>query len=194
VRPDSKLVIALPTSVSASPQIGRRIPTGKSIRGDRYFLFGLRELLHGRPIRKDQSGSNAAACQHYLARFKGPARKLSISYRPVLESFHFMKVRRSAARHHLTLVIAMIGPPVVAARCLDKIFPTFFPTSRLAEFTSEKLTPLDKLTARKIASRFTQKTRALKEKNGGLDDDRGGGFWNSLADTNRVAALGRCRM
>src|SRR5258708_27939874 len=40
VRPDSKLVIALPTSVSALPQIGRRIPTDNSIRGDRYFLLG----------------------------------------------------------------------------------------------------------------------------------------------------------
>jgi len=38
-----------------------------------------------------------------------------------------MKVRRSAAPHHLTLVIAMIGGSAVAARCLAKIFPTFFP-------------------------------------------------------------------
>ena len=64
------------------------------------FPFGLRELLHWRPIRKDQSGSNAAACQHYLARFKGPARKLSISYRPVTNSFSFMNVRRKFSERH----------------------------------------------------------------------------------------------
>jgi|tagenome__1003787_1003787.scaffolds.fasta_scaffold20879241_2 hypothetical protein len=92
-RPDSKLVLALPTSVSASPRSKPEFLPAIRLRRS-LFPIGLREILHGWPIRKDQSGFYAAAYQQYLARFKAPDPKLSISYRFVRESYCCVKARR----------------------------------------------------------------------------------------------------
>jgi hypothetical protein len=70
--PDSKLAIALPTSMSASPQIAAGFPP--AIRFEAFIIsFWAAGITFWRPFRKDQSGANASACQHHLARFKGPA-------------------------------------------------------------------------------------------------------------------------
>jgi hypothetical protein len=68
------LIFALPTSVSASPHSMGGIPTGNAIRRDLYFRLDCRNYRIG-----SEFGSNAAACPLELARFKSPARELSIS-------------------------------------------------------------------------------------------------------------------
>ena len=147
MRPDSKLVIALPTSMSASPQFVAGISTGNSIRGDRYFLLGCGNYRTGGRFVKTNPApmqprasiiwhglkAQPANCQSRIdLRIRNPEK----TRRPFCVQASFDPTSRIRDwRSPIAIVIAMIRSPEVATRCRGKIFPTFFPSppARTAE-------------------------------------------------------------
>jgi hypothetical protein len=60
----------------------------------------------------------------------------------------------------------MIGRPVVATRCLDKIFPTFFPNQPSAGIFFEEAHPSRQADCRKDCAAVSTKRGRVEIKNG----------------------------